>query len=667
MEEVHLKTSQYYKLLQLCRKQSLDEVRDFFDKLSRDHKPLSPRIFFPDPSVFAWSPVVDAAINGDVNVMKYLLDTYGNLIDVNEKATFMVEPFNKCSITSTKSFHHKFVPPLVAACTQDNVEMVQYLVSKGADLNKQAPYWGGPLHVAAQYGCISVMKYLLDSGVDVNTTNYRGCTPLMMMCGLDIPGIKLPKVAQGDDKDFDIVYEIVTFFTSKGANIHQTTKEGYTVMHEAARYGRVDIINVLLAYGMSPLSAAPYNSTSKDYVPCPLYLAAVNRHLDVVQLLTEQTSCPPLAKGDAYLLLANLNDKDNRVFWEKGLLCYKEHCVKPLYLEPIPEYENRLEISSMEELNSAWDTDDYAKIGYKYQKLIVMERCLGVQYDSLLYHILELAEHLLSFGEEMKVIRLCYKAMKALDVIKSCSHQNIDIHSKSRRILFTLFNVITTVQSSFPSSGYVDIINIGLMAYERIAKRDDVLTEKLIIVEIFYCWISRHLIDNLAFSVASIHDYNKFLKQFLCLLLEKRGELVSFLHQILKRKCDSKANVYFLSTFFDVGAQSVINTPSDCETLLHTTIKGEQCSVEVISVLLSYGAHVDAVDAHGKTPIDYCSSDSPIRSLLLSTGPLPLFCHAARTIVSEGIPYVSIDLPKHIVKLIELHDPKSIDSEVDIL
>ena len=79
-----------------------------------------------------------------------------------------------------------FVPPLVAACTQDNVKMVQYLVSKGTDLNKQAPYWGGLLHAPAQYGCISVMRYLLDSGVDINTINYRGCTPLIMMCGLSI-------------------------------------------------------------------------------------------------------------------------------------------------------------------------------------------------------------------------------------------------------------------------------------------------------------------------------------------------------------------------------------------------------------------------------------------------------------------------------------------------
>ena len=51
------------------------------------------------------------------------------------------------------------LPPLVAACINDDVKMVKHLVSKGADLNKQAPYLGSSLHVAAQYGCLSVMKY----------------------------------------------------------------------------------------------------------------------------------------------------------------------------------------------------------------------------------------------------------------------------------------------------------------------------------------------------------------------------------------------------------------------------------------------------------------------------------------------------------------------------
>ena len=40
--------------------------------------------------------------------------------------------------------------------------------------------------------------------------------------------------------------------------------------------------------------------------------------------------------------------------------------------------------------------------------------------------------------------------------------------------------------------------------------------------------------------------------------------------------------------------------------------------------------------------------------------PFPLTCLSARSIMSESIPYQSLDLPHHIIEFIALHDPDDI-------
>ena len=160
--------------------------------------------------------------------------------------------------------------------------------------------------------------------------------------------------------------------------------------------------------------------------------------------------------------------------------------------------------------------------------------------------------------------------------------------------------------------------------------------------------------------------FNLLLKELISrFLYQPNGS--TLLHLLLTKSIFLRIIVkwnLFLRTILSLGGDDAILHPDgddEGRRPLHIAANLNLTDgVALTNTLILHGAHIDAVDVNGKTPLDYCDRDSPIYSFLLSTGPLPLSCHAARTIVSENIPYQLIDLPKHIIQFIQLHDPKSI-------
>ena len=613
------------------------------------------------------TPLIEAAHHGFYDYVRFLLDEFEENIDINEEANIKIRSPPIKSLPKTNTIYERqiLIPLLVAACTNDNVEMVQYLVSKGADFKKQSLYLGGPLHAATVYGCIAVMKYLLDCGVDINTPNYRGSTPLMMMCGIGILPVTQDRRGQKEessDEFNDTAEDVFKFLTYRGANLHQKTKEGYSLMHEAARCGRVDIIKVLLTHSISPLFSIE-DSSSEDYVPCPLYLAAISGLENTVKYLCNLESCPAVCEGNAYLLLAfsAYHDltKNEKTFWLSGLTTYETTNSKPIYPPPLQEYEYTKEILTRDELNEAWDEEDFRKCGLYYQRLLILERCLGTRYIFLLNNILEFASNI-RIPDGKSIEGLCKRALTICSL-------------NSNRYLYNeytefIFRIILSLEVSFDvipgeciSCQYIS--EIAVIEHEKIGEISKKIFATYVLVYCFEIWLHMLTKSGSCQSLASLpSEFHTLGCRMVKSTLSQLTLGLSVFHFL--RLTIAHASAYVKALFVEAlilwGAHEVINSPDITDSgkrPLHNLVKAPP---EVVSVLLSYGAHIDAVDACGKTPIDYCSSDSPILSLLLSTCPFPLSCQAARTIVSEDIPYKSIDLPKHIVKLIELHDHKSV-------
>ena len=64
------------------------------------------------------------------------------------------------------------------AAASGDIELVKFLISKGADVNAKGIGDISPLHLAAISGHIEIVEYLISKGADINAKTHYGLTPL---------------------------------------------------------------------------------------------------------------------------------------------------------------------------------------------------------------------------------------------------------------------------------------------------------------------------------------------------------------------------------------------------------------------------------------------------------------------------------------------------------
>jgi len=103
-----------------------------------------------------FNPFLTAGNYGHFHIVKYFLEEKG--VDINN------------------SGQTRGMDCLYFAAHHGNMEMLQYLVDRGATVYKK--HGCSALHEAASKGDIEMMKYLIDKGANVNAREYRNVTPL---------------------------------------------------------------------------------------------------------------------------------------------------------------------------------------------------------------------------------------------------------------------------------------------------------------------------------------------------------------------------------------------------------------------------------------------------------------------------------------------------------
>ena len=153
---------------------------------------------------------VDAVLNGNLDVVKYLVELHK--IDLNSR---QVDDFNA----------------LFAACGEGHLSLVNYLLSKGSNVNFVAPMTNySPLHAAAVDGNVEVLEALLIAGAHINSVNINGWTSLW----------KATRSGQ---------VEAVQLLIDRGADIELADTLGMTALHAACLDGNFDIVKMLLEHG----------------------------------------------------------------------------------------------------------------------------------------------------------------------------------------------------------------------------------------------------------------------------------------------------------------------------------------------------------------------------------------------------------------------------------
>jgi len=120
--------------------------------------------------------------------------------------------------------------PLMVAALNGNLAMCKKLLARGAELSP--PGWT-PLIYAASNDQIDVMRYLIDAGANVNAESANGTTALMM-------------AARGGHR------QAVDLLLARGADVNHRNQNGATALSWARRGGFDGIDNALTDRGALP-------------------------------------------------------------------------------------------------------------------------------------------------------------------------------------------------------------------------------------------------------------------------------------------------------------------------------------------------------------------------------------------------------------------------------
>ncbi|XP_048110657.1 ankyrin repeat domain-containing protein 34B [Alosa alosa] len=111
---------------------------------------------------------------------------------------------------------------------------------------------GSPLITAAQQGKLRLVRLLLEGGAQVNESNQRGETPLLVAC----------KAMRGDQSGCSVMLKLVRFLLKHGAEPNVQDKTGRTaLMYACIERAGVEVASTLIVAGADP-SMEDYSGAS---------------------------------------------------------------------------------------------------------------------------------------------------------------------------------------------------------------------------------------------------------------------------------------------------------------------------------------------------------------------------------------------------------------------
>lgn len=278
-----------------------------------------PRVHGPFGFIEIKNPLVQAAANGQMDIVTMLLDS-GAPID-QEGATdhtvlqvaakkghngvvkLLLDSGADVNRTNRNGFD-----ALCFASQNGHKEIVNMLLKGGATFQhtvRNRPNVVNPVVVATANGYESVVRVLLDGGAPIDGEDYYGCTALHLAAQNGHTGL-------------------VKLLLDRGAKVNHVSSNRFTALCWASQNGQQEVAALLLERGCSP-------SRTLIFFASPLTLAACNNHLAIVKMLLDKgapiNECD--VNGNTALQLAALEGHSEvvQLLKDRGA---KVDCVAPI-------------------------------------------------------------------------------------------------------------------------------------------------------------------------------------------------------------------------------------------------------------------------------------------------------------------------------------------------
>lgn len=570
-------------------------------------------------------PLVIASRNGHVDVVRYLLSKGA---DPN--------------IVGTVSFDGETIygaPALWAASAAGKFEVVRFLVEEaGANINQTTNTSSTPLRGACYDGHLEIVKYLVQHGADIEVANQHGHTSLMIAA-------------------YRQKVDVVRYLISCGADVNRSSKKGNTAMHDAVEGENLEVCTLLLNAGARLMP--------DEFGVCPLMCAVMIGADWVLPMLLEH--CESSKKRRDALKLLGCTRVDKKMDMVGAIEAWNDAINVPLTDEDrkhIDEgleqfvvsdvYEGLKEIETLEDIQAIEDSPDAIRM----QALLIRERILGGAHADVHYYLrfrgavysdlgyfdkcYELWSHALILQQtHLTPLHLSTQTMFQAFLetfLHTLNDRAIQMELAGRRnaapkhdiIAFVFERVCYELERLFEwgERPLTDLCNCG---EDHVHHSCDDEKKRVVLFGLQLLG----LMNRLSLPIHDEEEYDEFTE--FCRAAESvkidvrrlvnvcRKLEIPLLHLAVKEidvvDYDGMPSYFVVNRLLASGV-CVNSKDSDGSTALHVILKNAHPRMSIVRLLLEYGAHALARDANGETCVEIIASR--IESLPLFSYPIRL-------------------------------------------
>lgn len=645
-----LTNPEYERMCRLIIKGFQDTLKNFLTDLHspENGKVLSRTTFSPSLSSSRLSPVVLAAKEGRIGIIQFFIDSFKDLIDINYGSSFEYPDLYLLDMQLVKKMKTNRVTAVNAACVGGFTEIVKILVRAGGSMNLPDDFGYTPLGNASRYGREDTVEFLL----------------------------------------------------RRGADISRRTHDGYAPIHLAAMHGQAGIVKMMLSKMLSPLYPKS-GRTEHDEVPCPLYLAAARGWQPVVDAFTSVPSCPPECKLDALLLLGaaarlfskEVTDKNKKGvadLWIEARRMKDKREYLMAVVPPVAAYHNKQELVTEASIKGLFESPNFI-VDSLYQCLIIHERCMGFvnSFDWVFNVGIKLFQNTQYEDAEQlwqRAMQMHYEFAKKKITsdnprppdLSGCIAYMIQFSLAIEEMVHNDYTPMWFEYINYALQQLKLVILLGLQSNYGILNISTILKLYRILLQIFSCWITKEIGEKALSSSKNLSS-----KQVYSDALERSGQSFVDTANVLTHSNTIKLALYpaapithhsehfqnvkrlpsLLIALLDWGGRDTIDdVDNDGNRPLHIAARLTKKALRdvLIPILLSHGAHQDALNSEGKTAEELFKEAHPKDSNPFPTLVPKLTCLSCRALLASSVPFNTSEISGDLMAFIKLHADVSI-------
>ena len=333
------------------------------------------------------------------------------------------------------------------AAAYGHLDLVSWLVGKGADVSVRAQSKLTPLYCACVKGHVDVVDFLIRNGSDVNAADMFGFRMIQKVEKYpEIVALLIRNGAKASLHQIAISGSVVAaekYLSDNNVDIDKVNLDKRTPLCFAANFGHVDMVSFLIRKG------AKVNASDK-FKDTPLAFAARNGHVDVAKVLIESGADVNSTRFDVRSLLHIVAALGN--FEMMHLLVRNGANVNASYVKTDWFGDGSEEKVTVLRLSS--------ESGHVPCTLLLL--CCGAEIDSLSIRddktdILPEIEHILKAQREGTVKRLYSKDLYSTEESEFMWNLAFALVSKDRviaQMVFCRVRSFVTFHNIFMASGY---------------------------------------------------------------------------------------------------------------------------------------------------------------------------------------------------------------------